>query len=53
MSSYNTEMKKTINNTSQDIKWISVNLEDEQKKIFKKLKKVLFKFRVKVGCYIC
>ena len=30
-----------------------VNLEDEQKENFQEIKKVLFKFRVKVGCYIC
>ena len=30
-----------------------VNLENEQKENFQEIKKVLFKFRVKVGCYIC
>ena len=30
-----------------------VNLEDEQKENFQEIKKVLFKFQVKVGCYIC
>ena len=30
-----------------------VNLEDEPKENFQEIKKVLFKFRVKVGCYIC
>jgi plasmid rolling circle replication initiator protein Rep len=30
-----------------------VNLEDEQKENFQEVKKVLFKFNVKVGCYIC
>ena len=30
-----------------------VNIEDEQKENFQEVKKVLFKFNVKVGCYIC
>ena len=30
-----------------------VNLDDDQKENFQEIKKVLFKFRVKVGCYIC
>ena len=30
-----------------------INLEDEQKENFQEIKKVLFKFQVKVGCYIC
>ena len=30
-----------------------VNLDDDQKANFQEIKKVLFKFRVKVGCYIC
>ena len=29
-----------------------VNIEDEQKENFQEVKKVLFKFNVKVGCYI-
>ena len=30
-----------------------VNLEDEQKENFQEVKTVLYKFNVKVGCYIC
>lgn len=30
-----------------------VNLEDEQKENFEEIKTVLYKFNVKVGCYIC
>ena len=30
-----------------------INLEDEPNENFQEIKKVLFKFRVKVGCYIC
>ena len=30
-----------------------VNLDDDQKEKFQEVKKVLFKFNVKVGCYIC
>ena len=30
-----------------------INLEDDQKANFQEIKKVLFKFQVKVGCYIC
>ena len=30
-----------------------IHLEDDQKEKFEEIKKVLFKFQVKVGCYIC
>ena len=30
-----------------------VNLDDDQKENFQEIKKVLFKFQVKVGCYVC
>ena len=30
-----------------------INLEDEPNENFQEIKKVLFKFQVKVGCYIC
>ena len=30
-----------------------VDIEDEQKENFEEIKTVLYKFNVKVGCYIC
>ena len=30
-----------------------IHIEDEQKENFQEIKKVLFKFQVKVGCYVC